>query len=84
MNLFVFFSPEQIRGTADVFYLRPISEVITENSIWYSNESLSPTIIDQILNRLKLLPEFYNQTKPVETGPTSSNGNNTITSTTTN
>ncbi|CAF2417956.1 unnamed protein product [Rotaria sp. Silwood2] len=75
--------PEQIRGTADVFYLRPISEQIQENSIWYSNDSLSPTIIDQILNRLKLIPDFYNQTKPVETGSTSSNGNNMVTSTTT-
>jgi hypothetical protein len=77
-----FFSPEQIRGTADVFYLRPLSDQIHENLIWYSHELLSPTIIDQILNRLKLLPDFYNQTKPVETGSTSSNGNNTITSTT--
>ncbi len=76
-----FFSPEEIRGTADVFYLRPLSDQILENSIWYSNELLSPTIIDQILNRLKLLPDFYNQTKPVETGSTSLNGNNTITST---
>ncbi len=76
-------SPEQIRGTADVFYLRPISEQILENSIWYSNESLSPTIIDQILNRLKLIPDFYNETKPVETGSTSSNGNNMVSSTTT-
>jgi hypothetical protein len=80
------FSPEQIRGTADVFYLRPLSDQIHENSIWYSNESLSPTIIDQILNRLKLIPDFYNETKPVETSSTpssSSNGNNTVTSTTT-
>ena len=78
-----FFSPEEIRGTADVFYLRPLTEQVNENSIWYSNESLSPTIIDQILNRLKLLPEFYTQTKPVETSTVSSNGNNTVTSTTT-
>jgi hypothetical protein len=77
------FSPEQIRGTADIFYLRPLSGQILENSICYSNESLAPTIIDQILNRLKLLPDFYHQTKPVETGSTS-NGNHTITSTTNN
>ena len=73
--------PEQIRGTADVFYLRPLTDSINENSIWYSNESLSPTIIDQILNRLKLLPDFYNQTKPVETTALSSNGNSTVSST---
>jgi hypothetical protein len=59
-------------------------EQIVENSIWYSNESLAPTIIDQILNRLKLIPDFYNQTKPVETSSTASNGNNTVTSTTAN
>ncbi|CAF4179869.1 unnamed protein product, partial [Rotaria magnacalcarata] len=75
--------PEEIRGTADVFYLRPASEQLVDNSIWYSNESLSPTIIDQILNRLKLVSDFYNQTKPVEQGSTPSNGNNTVTSTTT-
>jgi Domain of unknown function (DUF3504) len=70
---FVFFSlsPEQIRGTADVFYLRPIIGQNLENSIWFSDEPLSATIIDQILNRLKLLPDFYNQTKPVETNPSS-------------
>ena len=78
------FSPEQVRGTADVFYLHPITEQIVENSIWYSNESLSPTIIDRILNRLKLIPDFYTETKPIETGSTSSNGNNTVMSTTTN
>ncbi|CAF3754560.1 unnamed protein product [Rotaria socialis] len=75
--------PEEIRGTADVFYLRPASEQLVDNSIWYSNESLSPTIIDQILNRLKLVSDFYNQTKPVEQGSTPSNGNNTVTPTTT-
>jgi len=30
--------PEEVRGTADVFYLRPISEQILENSVWYTNE----------------------------------------------
>lgn len=75
-------SPEQVRGTADVFYLRPTGEAHTENIIWYSKESLSPTIIDQILNRLKLLPDFYTQTKPVETGSTPSNGNNSMTTST--
>ena len=75
----VFLSPEQIRGTADVFYLRPITGQILESSIWFSSEPLSTIIIDQILNRLKLLPDFYNQTKPVETNP-SSIGNNSITS----
>lgn len=79
----VFHSPEQIRGTADVFYLRPVSDQNLESTIWYSNESLSPTIIDQILNRLKLIPDFYNQTKPVEAGSTTSTANNTVTSTTT-
>lgn len=79
----MFISPEEIRGTADVFYLRPISEQVHENSIWYSNESLSPTIIDQILNRLKLIPDFYNETKPVDSGAAPPNGNNTVTSTTT-
>ncbi|CAF0898757.1 unnamed protein product [Rotaria sordida] len=59
--------PEQIRGTADIFYLHPITGQILENSPWFSNEPLSATIIDQILNRLKLLPDYYNQTKPVET-----------------
>ncbi|CAF3602652.1 unnamed protein product [Rotaria sp. Silwood1] len=59
--------PEQVRGTADVFYLRPINGQILESSLWFSHEPLSATIIDQILNRLKLLPDFYNQTKPVET-----------------
>ena len=77
-----FLGPEQVRGTADVFYLRPNAEPLVDNSIWYSKDSLSPTIIDQILNRLKLLPEFYNETKPVETGSTSSTGNNSVTSTT--
>jgi hypothetical protein len=72
-------SPEEIRGTADIFYLRPISEQIVENSLWFSNESLSPTIVDQILNRLKLIPDFYTQTTPVET---SASGSNTVTSTT--
>jgi len=72
LNLFYFkmiffLSPEQVRGTADVFYLRPIPGQNLENSIWFSNEPLSATIIDQILNRLKLLPDFYNQTKPVGT-----------------
>lgn len=73
----VFFScsPEQIRGTADVFYLHPLSDQNPENSIWFSHEPLSSTIIDQILNRLKLLPDFYNQTKPVETNNTSTNIN---------
>jgi len=70
-------SPEQIRGTADVFYLRPILGENLENSIWFSNEPLSATIIDQILNRLKLLPDFYNQTKPVETNSSLPNNNST-------
>ncbi|CAF4966210.1 unnamed protein product [Rotaria sp. Silwood1] len=56
-----------VRGTADVFYLRPINGQLLESSLWFSHEPLSATIIDQILNRLKLLPDFYNQTKPVET-----------------
>lgn len=77
------FSPEQIRNVADAFYLRPLTDSINENAIWYSTESLSPTILDQILNRLKLLPDFYHQTKPVETSSGSSNGANTVTSTTT-
>ncbi|CAF3563186.1 unnamed protein product [Rotaria sp. Silwood1] len=59
--------PEEVRGTADVFYLRPINGQLLESSLWFSHEPLSATIIDQILNRLKLLPDFYNQTKPVET-----------------
>ena len=79
LSLSPHFSPEQVRGTADIFYLRPVSDGPYENSVWYSNESLSPTIIDQILNRLKLLADFYHQTKPVETGSTS-NGNPTVTS----
>ncbi|CAF3361294.1 unnamed protein product [Rotaria socialis] len=61
-------------GTTDVLYLHPISEQIPENSLWFSHEPLSSTIIDQILNHLNLLPDFYTQTKPVETGPTSSTG----------
>ena len=32
-------------------------------------------MIDQILNRLKLLPDFYHQTSPVETGPIANGGN---------
>jgi hypothetical protein len=48
-----------------------------ENSIWFSNEPLTATIIDQILNRLKLLPDFYNQTKPVETNSSLTNNNST-------
>jgi hypothetical protein len=64
-------SPERMRGTADVFYLRPTSDTTADNSLWFSDQSLSPAIIDQILNRLKLVPDFYLQTKPVETGPTS-------------
>ncbi len=72
-----FLSPEQIRGTADVFYLRPILGENLENSIWFSNEPLTATIIDQILNRLKLLPDFYNQTKPVETNSSLTNNNST-------
>ncbi len=75
-----FLSPEEIRGTADVFYLRPISGQNLENSVWFSNEPLSATIIDQILNRLKLLPDFYNQTKPVETNSSSTTNNPTTTS----
>ncbi|CAM4941099.1 unnamed protein product [Rotaria socialis] len=67
-------NPEQIGGTTDVLYLHPISEQIPENSLWFSHEPLSSTIIDQILNHLNLLPDFYTQTKPVETGPTSSTG----------
>jgi hypothetical protein len=66
-------SPEEIRGTADVFYLQPLTGQNPENSIWFSHEPLSARIIDQILNRLKLLPDFYHQTKPVETTVTSSN-----------
>jgi hypothetical protein len=77
----LFLSPEQIRGTADVFYLRPIIGQNLENSIWFSNEPLSVTILDQILNRLKLLPDFSNQTKPVETHPSSTSTNSTTTST---
>ncbi|CAF3401209.1 unnamed protein product [Rotaria socialis] len=71
---FANFGPEQIGGTTDVLYLHPISEQIPENSLWFSHEPLSSTIIDQILNHLNLLPDFYTQTKPVETGPTSSTG----------
>ncbi|CAF2721732.1 unnamed protein product [Rotaria sp. Silwood2] len=71
--------PEQVRGTADVFYLRPITGQILESSLWFSNEPLSATIIDYILNRLKFLPDFYKQTKPVETN-SSSAGNNATTS----
>jgi hypothetical protein len=78
-KIFFFFSSEQVRGTADVFYLRPINGQSLESSVWFSNEPLSSTIIDQILNRLKLLPDFYNQTKPVETY-SSSTGNNSATS----
>jgi hypothetical protein len=74
------FSPEHIRGTADVFYLHPIIGLNLESPIWFSNQPLSTTIIDQILNRLKLLPDFYNQTKPVETN-SSSTMNNSTTST---
>ncbi len=74
-------SSEEIRGTADVFYLQPINGQNLENSLWFSNDPLSSTIIDQILNRLKLLPDFYNQTKPVETNSSStSTGNNLTTS----
>lgn len=67
MKIFLFCSPEQIRGTADIFYLHPLPNHTSQNSIWFSKQSLSSTIIEQILNRLKLLPDFYNQTKPVET-----------------
>jgi hypothetical protein len=83
--IFIFhISSEQVRGTADVFYLRPLNGQILESSLWFSNESLSPTIIDQILNRLKLLPDFYTQTKPVETGSTSTSTNSTTSPRTTN
>lgn len=75
----IFFSSEQVRGTADVFYLLPLNGNNLENSLWFTNEPLSATIIDQILNRLKLLPDFYNQTKPVETN-SSSIGNNVVVS----
>ena len=75
--IYLYFSPEPIRNAADVFYLRPLTDSINENPIWYSTESLSPTILDQILNRLKLLPDFYHQTKPVETASVSSNGTTT-------
>ncbi|CAF1348268.1 unnamed protein product [Adineta steineri] len=67
--------PDQIRGTADVFYLHPIIGQSLENSTWFSTESLSTKIVDQILNRLKLLPDFYNQTKPVETNASLINNN---------
>jgi hypothetical protein len=70
-------SPEHIRGTADVFYLHPIIGQNLESPIWFSNQPLSATIIDQILNRLKLLPDFYNQTKPVETNSSSTINNST-------
>ncbi|CAF1652840.1 unnamed protein product, partial [Adineta ricciae] len=63
--------PEQIRGTADVFYLKPLAGQALENSLWFSNESLPSTTLEQILNRLKLLPDYYHQTKPVQTSSTS-------------
>ena len=67
------FSPEQVRGTADLFYLRPLLTEDQTNSVWFSSEALSSTIVDQILTRLKLLPDFYHQTKPVETTSTTTN-----------
>lgn len=74
-----FLSPEEVRGAADVFYLCPITGQSLDNSLWFSNEPLSTTIIDQILNRLKLLPDFYNQTKPVEINSSSVDNNVVIT-----
>ncbi|CAF2170302.1 unnamed protein product [Rotaria magnacalcarata] len=73
---------EQVRGAADLFYLFPIAGQSLEYSLWFSNEPLLTTVIDQILNRLKLLPDFHNQTKPVDTN-LSSNDNNVTPATST-
>ncbi|CAF0879246.1 unnamed protein product [Didymodactylos carnosus] len=60
--------PESVRQSADLFYLRPISgQQLSENSLWFTNEPLLPAIIDQILERLRLIPDFYLQTTPVDT-----------------
>ena len=77
-------SSERVRGTADVFYLRPLTGQSVESALWFSDEALSPSIIDQMLNRLKLLADFYTETRPVETGPTLlASPSNTTTATTT-
>ncbi|CAF3321283.1 unnamed protein product [Rotaria socialis] len=74
---------EQVRGVADVFYLFPIAGQSLANSLWFSNEPLSTAIIDQILNRLKILPDFHNQTKPVDTNSSSTDNNVTTATSTT-
>ncbi|CAF1271324.1 unnamed protein product [Rotaria magnacalcarata] len=74
---------EQVRGAADLFYLFPIAGQSLENSLWFSNEPLLTTVIDQILNRLKLLPDFHNQTKPVDTNLSSTDNNVTPATSTT-
>lgn len=60
------FSPEQVRDAADVFYLTPLAEQHAESGLWFSAQPLPAIIIEHILNRLRLLPDFHPQTKPVE------------------
>lgn len=58
MRTFLLFSsPENVKSRSDVFFLLPEKACIPNSPVWFSSQPLSIKMLENILNRIKMVKE---------------------------